>query len=102
MRMRPAYVVPRGDGRYVLGATSEERGFDTTVTAGAACELLREAGELVPGISELVLDEFTAGLRPGTPDNLPAIGPATPTALTVGDRPSPQRRSCWRPSPPSR
>jgi glycine oxidase len=76
IRMGRVYIVPRGDGRYVLGATSEERGFDTTVTAGAALQLLREAGELVPGISELVLDEFTAGLRPGTADNLPVIGPA--------------------------
>jgi glycine oxidase len=76
IRFGAAYVVPRGDGRYVIGATSEERGFDTTVTAGAAYELLREAGELVPGISELVLDEFTAGLRPATPDSLPAIGPS--------------------------
>ena len=74
IRMGPSYITPRGDGRYVIGATSEERGFDTTVTAGAAFELLRDAGELVPGISELVIDEFTAGLRPGTPDNLPAIG----------------------------
>jgi glycine oxidase len=75
IRMGPTYITPRGDGRYVLGATSEERGFDTTVTAGAAFELLRDAAELVPGISELVIDEFAAGLRPGTPDNLPAIGP---------------------------
>jgi len=75
IRMGSSYIVPRGDGRYVIGATSEERGFDTTVTAGAAFELLRDAGELVPGVSELVLDEFQAGLRPGTPDNLPVIGP---------------------------
>jgi glycine oxidase len=72
--MGSSYVVPRGDGRYVIGATSEERGFDTSVTAGAAFELLRDAGELVPGVSELELDEFSAGLRPGTPDNLPVIG----------------------------
>lgn len=77
VRFPPTYIVPRGDGRYVIGGTSEERGLDTTVTAGAALELLREAAELVPGISELVLDEFTAGIRPGTPDNLPAIGPAS-------------------------
>jgi glycine oxidase len=75
VRMPPAYVVPRGDGRYVLGATMEERGFDTTVTAGAVFELLRDASELVPGISELVIDELSAGLRPGTPDNAPVIGP---------------------------
>jgi len=74
IRMGPSYVVPRGDGRYVIGATSEERGFDTTVTAGAAFELLRDASQLVPGVSEWVLDEFRAGLRPATPDNLPVIG----------------------------
>ena len=81
IRMGPSYITPRGDGRYVLGATSEERGFDTTVTAGAGFELLRDAAELVPGISELVLDEFAAGLRPGTPDNLPAIGPGSVQGL---------------------
>jgi glycine oxidase len=69
------YVVPRGDGRYVLGATMEERGFDRAVTAGAVFELLREAIELVPGFSELELDECSAGLRPATPDGAPAIGP---------------------------
>ncbi|MEO6858226.1 MAG: glycine oxidase ThiO [Solirubrobacteraceae bacterium] len=81
VRMGGAYIVPRGDGRYVIGATSEERGFDTTVTAGAAFELLREATELVPGVSELVLDEFSAGLRPGTADNLPVIGPGSLSGL---------------------
>ncbi len=75
LRMRPGYVVPRGDGRYVLGATMEERGFDTTVTAGAIYELLRDAIELLPGLAELVIDELSAGLRPGTPDNAPLIGP---------------------------
>jgi glycine oxidase len=75
LRMPPAYIAPRGDGRYVLGATVEERGFDTTVTAGAMFELLRDAIELVPGMSELVVDELSAGLRPGTPDNAPIIGP---------------------------
>ena len=88
IRMGSSYITPRGDGRYVVGATSEERGFDTTVTAGAAFELLRDASELVPGISEWVLDEFAAGLRPGTPDNLPAIGPGTLDGLhwAVGHR----------------
>ena len=65
--MADGYVVPRGDGRYVLGATMEERGFDTTVTAGAVFELLRDAIELVPGFSELVIDELSAGLRPARP-----------------------------------
>lgn len=75
LRMDPGYLVPRGDGRYVLGATMEERGYDTDVTAGGVFELLRDASELVPGISELVLEELEAGLRPGTPDNAPALGP---------------------------
>jgi glycine oxidase len=74
LRFPGAYLVPRGDGRYVLGATVEERGFDTTVTAGAVFELLRDTVELVPGLSELVLDEPLAGLRPVTPDNAPVIG----------------------------
>jgi len=74
LRMPTGYIVPRGDGRYVLGATMEERGFDTTVTAGAVFELLRDAGEVLPGISELVIDELSAGLRPATPDNAPIIG----------------------------
>ncbi len=81
IRMGPSYITPRGDGRYVIGATSEERGFDRTVTAGAAFELLRDASELVPGVLELVLDELSAGLRPGTPDNLPAIGPSAVPGL---------------------
>ena len=73
--MQPGYLVPRGDGRYVLGATMEEQGFDTAPTAGGIFELLRDAIELVPGVSELAIEEVAAGLRPGTPDNAPALGP---------------------------
>jgi glycine oxidase len=76
VRFDGGYIVPRGDGRYVLGATMEERGFDTTVTAGGLYELLRDAGELVPGVHELVVEETAAGLRPATPDNAPVLGPA--------------------------
>ncbi len=74
LRMQPGYLVPRGDGRYVLGATMEEQGFDTAPTAGGVFELLRDAIELVPGVSELVIEEVAAGLRPGTPDNAPVLG----------------------------
>ena len=73
LRFEGGYLVPRGDGRYVLGATVEERGFDTTVTAGGLHELLRDATEIVPGISELVVEEALAGLRPGSPGNLPIV-----------------------------
>ena len=76
VRFDGGYLVPRGDGRYVLGATMEERGFDTTVSAGGVYELLRDAGELVPGVHELVIEEASAGLRPATPDNAPLLGPS--------------------------
>jgi glycine oxidase len=75
IRMQPGYLVPRGDGRYVLGATMEEQGFDTAPTAGGVFALLRDAIELVPGVSELQIEEVAAGLRPGTPDNAPVLGP---------------------------
>ncbi|MDI3387143.1 glycine oxidase ThiO [Streptomyces sp. B-S-A8] len=70
------YLVPRVDGELVLGATSEDLGWDTTVTAGGVYELLRDAHELVPGITELPLTETRAGLRPGSPDNAPLLGPS--------------------------
>ncbi|MFD9910459.1 glycine oxidase ThiO [Streptomyces sp. NPDC059063] len=69
------YLVPRLSGELVVGATSEELGWDTTVTAGGVYELLRDAHELVPGITELPLTETRAGLRPGSPDNAPLLGP---------------------------
>ncbi|MEU1848935.1 glycine oxidase ThiO [Streptomyces sp. NPDC019990] len=69
------YLVPRESGELVVGATSEEMGWDTTVTAGGVYELLRDAHELVPGITELPLTETRAGLRPGSPDNAPLLGP---------------------------
>ena len=68
------YVVPRADGRVVVGATTEERGFDTTVTAGGVHELLREAYRVLPDVAELEVEEALAGLRPGSPDNTPSIG----------------------------
>ncbi len=70
------YLVPRADGQLVVGATVEERGFDTTVTAGAVRELLDAAAQLLPGVAELELAEARAGLRPGTPDNAPILGAA--------------------------
>ncbi|TXS03013.1 glycine oxidase ThiO, partial [Streptomyces sp. col6] len=68
------YLVPRENGELVVGATTEEMGWDTTVTAGGVYELLRDAHELVPGITELPLTETRAGLRPASPDNAPLLG----------------------------
>ena len=70
------YLVPRESGELVVGATQEEMGSDTRVTAGGVWELLRDARAIVPGITELELAEAVAGLRPGTPDNAPILGPA--------------------------
>jgi glycine oxidase len=74
IRLEHAYLVPRDDGTYVLGATMEERGWDTAPTAGGVYELVRDMGEIVPGVLELEIEDVLAGLRPATPDNLPAIG----------------------------
>jgi glycine oxidase len=74
VRFAGGYLVPRADGHYALGATVEEKGFELTPTAGGMYALLRDASELVPGIDELQIEELSVGLRPGTPDNVPAIG----------------------------
>ncbi len=74
LRGLDVYVVTRPSGEVVIGATTEERGPDTTTTAGPVRQLLRDAWELVPGFDEAPLVETTAGLRPGTPDNGPLLG----------------------------
>jgi glycine oxidase len=84
IRTREGYLVPRGEGRYVLGATVEERGWDTAPTSGATLELIRDLAEVVPGVLELEIEELGAGLRPGTPDNLPVIGPAAGLVWATG------------------
>lgn len=68
------YLVPRTDGRLIVGATSEEMGFDTRLTVGGVFELLRGAWEAVPGVYELPILETWAGLRPGSRDNAPILG----------------------------
>jgi glycine oxidase len=83
VRGSSVYLVPRADGEIVVGATQEEMGYDTTVTAGGLWELLRDARELVPGITELEFTEVCAGLRPGSPDNAPILGPAALPGLLL-------------------
>ena len=77
------YLVPRPDGRLIVGSTVEERGFDIQVTAGGVHELLREAYRALPDVAELELVETLAGLRPGTPDNAPLIGPGALDGLVL-------------------
>ncbi|MGQ0465417.1 MAG: glycine oxidase ThiO [Sporichthyaceae bacterium] len=77
------YLVPREDGELVVGATMEDKGFDTSVTAGAVHDLLRDAYELLPALHEVTLVETCAGLRPATPDHGPLLGRAHLDNLVV-------------------
>lgn len=70
-----AYLVPRRDGRLLVGATVEERGFDPALTAGAMLALLEGAWRAFPGIEELPVDETWCGFRPGSRDDAPILGP---------------------------
>lgn len=69
----PCYVVPRGDGRYMVGATQIESDDPGPITARAVMELLSAAYALHPGFAEARLVETGAGLRPAFPDNIPVI-----------------------------
>jgi glycine oxidase len=71
----PVYIVPRDGGRLVVGASSEEAGFDLRPRAGAVYELLRDAQALLPVLGEAEFDEVSTSVRPGSPDNAPLIGP---------------------------
>jgi glycine oxidase len=83
VRGASVYLVPRDDGRVVVGATVEERGWDVRTTAGGAYELLRDALAVVPGLDDADLVAVRAGLRPASPDDLPMIGPGGVDGLVV-------------------
>jgi len=74
VRAPDVYILPKGDGRLLLGATQEEMGFDFTVTAGPVMRLIERAWEAMPLVYELELENVGVGLRPGSRDNLPVIG----------------------------
>jgi len=76
-----AYLVPRRDGRLLVGATVEEKGFDAALTAGAMLTLLDAAWRVVPAIEELPIDEMWAGHRPGSRDDAPILGPGPVAGL---------------------
>ncbi|RMD61983.1 MAG: glycine oxidase ThiO [Alphaproteobacteria bacterium] len=69
------YMVPRRDGRLLIGATVEEKGFDTALTAGGVFELLEAAWRPLPAIEELPIDEMWVGFRPTSRDDAPIFGP---------------------------
>jgi glycine oxidase len=78
-----AYLVPREDGRLIIGATSEERGFDASLTAGGMFALLEGAWRVLPGIEELAIDEMWVGFRPGSRDDAPLLGPSPVEGLVL-------------------
>ena len=77
------YLVPRGDGRLLIGATVEERGFNKDLTAGGLLHLLRETWEVLPGIDELPVIETWVGFRPTSRDDAPILGPTEIDGLIV-------------------
>lgn len=76
LRAPGAYLVPRRDGRLIIGATVEEKGLDQTITAGGMLTLLEAAWRAIPAIEELPIDEIWVGHRPGSRDDAPILGRA--------------------------
>jgi glycine oxidase len=77
------YLVPRADGKILVGSTLEDAGFDKTVTLEGVSDLARRAAAFFPGVRELPLLGSWAGLRPSTPDRLPYLGRAPLEGLVV-------------------
>ncbi|MBI4236487.1 MAG: glycine oxidase ThiO [Chloroflexi bacterium] len=75
LRTPRVYIVPRESGEMVVGATSEEQGYDSTPTAGAVMDLLRQAWHVLPGIYDCQFAEVSTGFRPTARDHLPLLGP---------------------------
>lgn len=83
LRSDRGYLVPRHEGRIVAGSTLEDVGFDKSITAGGIRKILDAAIELAPKIADAQIIETWAGLRPGSPDNLPIIGPTDIEGLFI-------------------
>jgi glycine oxidase len=83
VRSGHGYLVPRRDGQVVAGSTLEEAGFEKRVTPQGLRSILGSALELVPALAEAELLETWSGLRPGTPDDLPIIGPTDIEGLFI-------------------
>ena len=85
------HLAPKGDGRLIVGATVEERGFDDAVTAGGLYALLEGARRAFPAIEEMAVDAVWTGLRPSSIDDAPILGATAVPGLAHRHRPSPQR-----------
>ncbi|NJK64365.1 MAG: glycine oxidase ThiO [Synechococcaceae cyanobacterium SM2_3_1] len=69
------YLIPRGDGRLLIGATVEEKGYDPDLTVGGVLDLLQKAWEILPGLYDMPIRETQVGFRPRSPDDAPILGP---------------------------
>jgi glycine oxidase len=83
VRTPHVYLVPRDSDELIVGATSDERGFDTGARAGDTLELLRRAWQTLPAVADLCVDEIAVGLRPAFGDGAPRIGAVGPKGLHV-------------------
>jgi glycine oxidase len=83
LRSHRGYVVPRNNGSVVAGSTLENAGFEKHVTPAGLRQILDAAVELAPVLSEAAILETWAGLRPGTPDGLPLLGPTDLEGLLI-------------------
>jgi glycine oxidase len=83
IRTPDCYLVSKGDGRLLVGATDEDMGFDTEATAGPVMRLIERAWEAVPGIYDLPIESIDVGLRPGSRDHLPIIGETSVPGLVM-------------------
>jgi len=77
------YIVPRRDGTLILGATVEDKGFDSELTAGGIHRLLEAAWEILPQIEELPIGEMWVGFRPTSRDDAPILGPTPVEGLVI-------------------
>ena len=91
IRSPKAYLIPRSDGRLLVGATVEEAGFDKRTDLATIQHLHQSAIELVPKLADAKILESWAGLRPGTPDALPILGSTSTQRLLRSHRPLPRR-----------
>jgi glycine oxidase len=83
LRSSKGYLVPRTDGRIIAGSTLEDAGFDKHLTPAGVQGILQGVLELVPAVASAQIIDSWAGLRPGTPDNLPILGPTDIRGLFI-------------------
>jgi glycine oxidase len=83
VRSSHGYLVPRHNGTIVAGSTLEDAGFDKHTTVDGIAKIRRAAIEMIPGLMDAEIAESWCGLRPGTPDGLPILGPVDVKSLTI-------------------